>query len=107
MDKPPNNASNLPELLPVTDRTGVQVAMGDKLLFLPNSATPMVMDLIEATPMLDPNAPPGAMRLRFNMQMFVAVQPGSQIPGFRVGGERADNPPKAQPSLIVMDGGKH
>lgn len=97
-------------LLPFTDRTGVQIALGEKLLFPPSTSTPMVMDLVDATPILDPNAPPGALRLRFVMQMFVAVVPGGQIPAFRVGGERADGeqaPTPAPSNLIVMPGGKH
>ena len=106
---PPNDAASdeAPQLVPFTDRSGVQIAMGDQLLFLPNASTPMIMNLVEVTPLLDPNAPPGAQRLRLVMSMFVALMPGGQIPAYRVGGARAETLPEAKSNLIVMPGGKH
>lgn len=105
MDKPPNNAQPR-ESLPFVDRMGLPIALGDQLLFMPSASTPMIMDLVEASPILDPNAPPGAIRLRFAMQVFVAVVPGGQIPAYRVGEKPAAD--AAPPSnLIMMPGGKH
>lgn len=109
-----NHDTTLPEppaqLLPFFDRLWVQVALGDKLLFQPSAATPMLLDLVDASPVLDPQAPPGVIKLTFTMAMHISAQPGSQLPGFLVGsGRSAPAAPVAPPpsNLIVMPGGTH
>jgi hypothetical protein len=91
-----------------TDRLGIPVALGDKILFLPNSNAPTVMQLVSVDPILDPQMPPGAQRLMFSMDLAVAAMPGGAIPGFLVGVDAAPaGEPPAPPSPIIFPGGKH
>ena len=94
-------------LLPYVDRTGSPLALGDKVLFLPNTMMPMVMELVEVAPILDPQAPPGAQRLLFTMTTAIMGQPGGQVPGFLVGVDQAPSAPPPAPSPIIFPSGGH
>ena len=94
--------------VPLTDRLGVPLHLGDRLLFPPSPSTPMIMDLIEVAPALDPSMPPGTLRVRCMMQMFAAVPTGGALPAYKVGMEEPQPAaPAPRGNLIVVPGGKH
>lgn len=93
--------------LPYVDRTGAQIALGDKILFLPSAQMPMILELIGDEVVLDPSVPPGTRRLLFMMQMGIYAQPGSQVPGFLVAVPQAPTAPAPAPSPIIFPSGRH
>lgn len=103
----PAAAQSGPQFIPFIDRTGTQVAVGDRLLLTAGAQIPFVLEVLDCSPVLDPKLPPNAQRITLAMTTEIVMIPGSHLPGFLVGLPRHVPTPEPARSPIIFPGGAH